>query len=104
MRKKVKLAILALSLSTNVLGGGTIAFAEYDPATNTDTLTNQKVSSTRGDVNQGDFKSYNFPERNLVIKWTNNSITDEAPIRDAEVKAKNISIDTSHPDYRWPPM
>lgn len=67
---------------------GGIALAEYDPATNTDTLTNQMLSS-----------SYDHPDRDLVIKWTNNSITDEAPIRDAEVKAKNISIDTSQPDY-----
>lgn len=79
--------------------GGGIALAEYDLATNTDTLTNQRVSSTRGDVNRGDFKAYDHPDRDLVIKWTNNSITDDAPIRDAEVKAKNISIDTSHPDY-----
>lgn len=92
MRKKVKLAILALSLSTNVLGGGTIAFAEDDPATNTDTLTNQTVSS-----------SYDHPDRNLVIEWTNDFRGDGAAIRDAEVNAKNISIDTSHPDYRWPP-
>lgn len=103
MRKKVKLAILALSLSTNVLGGGTIAFAEYDPATNTDTLTNQMVSSTRGDVNRGDFKAYDHPDRDLVIKWTGNSRDDAAAIRDAEVKAKNISIDTSDFDYLRPP-
>lgn len=101
MRKKVKLAILALSLSTNVLGGGTIAFAEYDPATNTDTLTNQMVSSTRGDVNRGDFKSYDHPDRNLVIKWTDNSRGDGAAIRDAEVKAKNISIDTNFSGNKW---
>lgn len=101
MRKKVKLAILALSLSTNILGGGTIAFAEYDSATNTDTLTNQMVSSTRGDVNQGDFKSYNHSDRNLVIKWTNGSRGDGAAIRDAEVKAKNISIDTNFSGNQW---
>lgn len=101
MRKKVKLAILALSLSTNVLGGGTIAFAEYDPATNTDTLINQMVSSTRGDVNRGDFKSYDYPDRNLVIKWTDNSRGDGAAIRDAVVKAKNISIDTNFSGNKW---
>lgn len=101
MRKKVKLAILALSLSTNVLGGGTIALAEDDPATNTDTLTNQMVSSTRGNVNRGDFKSYDHPDRNLVIKWTNDSRGDGAAIRDAEVKAKNISIDTNFSGNKW---
>ena len=99
MRKKVKLAVLALS--TNVLGGGTIALAEYDTATNTDTLTNQMVSSTRGDVNRGDFKSYDYPDRNLVIKWTDNSRGDGAAIRDAEVKAKNISIDTNFSGNKW---
>ena len=98
MRKKVKLAILALSLSTNVLEGGTIAFAEYDPVTNTDTLTNQMVSSTNGDISKGDFKSYDHPDRNLVINWIYNS-RDGAAIRDAEVKAKNISIDTSNSYY-----
>lgn len=92
------MAILALSLSTNVLEGGTIAFAEYDPVTNTDTLTNQMVSSTNGDISKGDFKSYDHPDRNLVINWIYNS-RDGAAIRDAEVKAKNISIDTSNSYY-----
>lgn len=102
MKKSVMLTLLALGVSTNALWEG-IALAEYDPATNTDTLTNQRVSSTRGDVKWGDLNSYDHPDRDLVIKWTNHSITDDAPILDAEVKAKNISIDTSHPDYPlWP--
>ena len=75
MKKSVMLTLLALGVSTNSLWG--VALAEYDPATNTDTLTNQMVSSTRGDVNRGDFKAYDHPDRNLVIKWTDNSRLDE---------------------------
>lgn len=64
--------------------GGGIALAEYDPATNTDTLTNQAVSG-----------SYDHPDRDLVIKWTDKSGPVYAAIYDAEVKAKNISIYTN---------
>lgn len=46
------------------------------------------VSNTRGDTTKGDFKSYNYPDRNLVINWTDNSRGDGAAIRDAEVNAK----------------
>lgn len=86
MKKSVMLTLLALGVSTNALWGG-IALAEDDPDTNTDTLTNQTVRS-----------SYNHPDRDLVIKWTGNSRDDAVAIRDAEVKAKNISIDTSDSD------
>lgn len=82
-----------------MFSGGTIAFAEYDPVTNTDTLTDQMVSSTKGNISRGDFKSYDHPDRNLVIKWIYNSRDGAAAIRDAEVKAKNISIDLSHSYY-----
>ena len=95
MKKSVMLTLLALGISTNALWEG-IALAEDDPDTNTDTLTNQTVRS-----------SYNHPDRNLVIKWINGFDGDStgssygAAIRNAEVKAKNISIDTSHSKYSW---
>lgn len=72
MKRNVKLMLMALEIGTTVLWGGTYAYADYDPATNTDTLTNQMVSNTRGDTTKGDFKSYNYPDRNLVINWTDN--------------------------------
>lgn len=59
-------------------------------------------------MNRGDFKAYDYPDRNLVIKWINGfdgyfagGLSAGAAIRDAEVKAKNISIDTSHSEYDW---
>lgn len=101
MKKNVRLTLMALGVSTNVFMGGTIAFADYDPATNTDTLTNQMVSSTRGNTAVGDFKSYNYPERNLVINWTNDSRGDGAAIRDAEVNAKNITVNANFAGNEW---
>lgn len=53
------------------------------------------VSNTRGDTTKGDFKSYNYPDRNLVINWTDNSRGDGAAIRDAEVNAKNLTINAN---------
>lgn len=93
--------LMALEIGTTVLWGGTYAYADYDPATNTDTLTNQMVSNTRGDTSKGDFKSYNYPDRNLVINWTNNSRGDGAAIRDAEVNAKNITINANFSGNDW---
>ena len=46
---------MALEIGTTVLWGGTYAYADYDPATNTDTLTNQMVSNARGGTTTGDF-------------------------------------------------
>lgn len=83
------------------LGIGTPTYAGYDPATNTDTLTNQMVSESRGDTSKGDFKSYDHPDRNLVINWTDNSRGDGAAIRDAQVKAKNITIHTDFAGNQW---
>lgn len=97
MEKDVKLMLMALEIGTTVLWGGTYAYADYDPATNTDTLTNQMVSNTRGDTSKGDFKSYDYPNRNLVINWTDDSRSDGSAIRDAEVNAKNITINTEFP-------
>lgn len=101
MKRNVKLMLMALEIGTTVLWGGTYAYADYDPATNTDTLTNQMVSNTRGDTTKGDFKSYNYPDRNLVINWTDNSRGDGAAIRDAEVNAKNLTINANFSGNGW---
>ena len=53
------------------------------------------VSNTHGDTTKGDFKSYNYLDRNLVINWTDNSRGDGAAIRDAEVNAKNLTINAN---------
>lgn len=101
MKRNVKVMLMALEIGTTVLWGGTYAYADYDPATNTDTLTNQMVSNTRGDTTKGDFKSYNYPDRNLVINWTDNSRGDGAAIRDAEVNAKNLTINANFSGNEW---
>lgn len=101
MKRNVKLMLMALEIGTTVLWGGTYAYADYDPATNTDTLTNQMVSNTRGDTTKGDFTSYNYPDRNLVINWTDNSRGDGAAIRDAEVNAKNLTINANFSGIAW---
>lgn len=81
--------IAALAMTSVLFSGiGTTTYAAYDPVTNTDTLTNQMVSETRGDTGKGDFKSYDHPDRNLVINWTDDSRGDGAAIRDAQVNAK----------------
>ena len=77
------------------------AYASYDATTNTETLTNQLISNTRGDTAKGDFKSYNYPDRNLVITWTNSSRSDGSPIRDADVSAKNITILSDFIGNKW---
>ena len=101
MKKNVRVTLMALGISTNVFMGGTIAFADYDVSTNTDTLTNQMVSSTRGNTAVGDFKSYDYPDRTLVINWTDNSRGDGAAIRDAEVNAKNITVNANFEGNQW---
>ena len=94
--------VAALAMTSILsLGIGTPTYAGYDPATNTDTLTNQMVSESRGDTSKGDFKSYDYPDRNLVINWTDNSRGDGAAIRDAQVKAKNITIHTDFAGNQW---
>lgn len=71
--------VAALAMTSILsLGIGTPIYAAYDPATNTDILTNQMVSESRGDTSKGDFKSYDHPDRNLVINWTDNSRGDGA--------------------------
>lgn len=83
---------------------GTTAFATYDLATNTDTLTNQMVSPTRGNKDVGDFTTYDYPKRNLVINWdysSNDSRKDGSAIRDATVNAKNITINANFSGNQW---
>ena len=77
------------------------AYASYDATTNTETLTNQRISNTMGDTTKGDFKSYNYPDRNLVITWTDSSRGDGSPIRDADVYAKNITIISDFVGNQW---
>lgn len=78
MRILAAIGIMALSSWT-----GAPVYADYDPATHTDTLTNQMVSPSRGNTAMGDFSTYDHADRNLVIQWNNNSRGDGAPIRDA---------------------
>ena len=83
---------------------GTTAFATYDPATHTETLTNQMVSPTRGNKDVGDFTNYSYPDRNLVINWdyrSNDSRKDGSAIRDATVNAKNITIKADFNGNEW---
>lgn len=86
---------------TNVALAADPATGSYDPATNTDTLTNQLISRTRADAAKGDLKSYDHPDRNLVINWTNNSRGDGSAIRAADVNAKNITINADFNGNHW---
>ncbi len=99
MKHNVQMRILAavgfMALSSWT---GAPAYADYDPATHTDTLTNQMVSPTRGNTAVGDFSTYDHADRNLVINWTNTSRGDGAPIRAATVNAKNITITADFDD------
>lgn len=96
--------IVLASLAAAMLTFGTTAFAIYDPATHTDTLTNQMVSPTRGNKDAGDFTNYPYPDRNLVINWdysSNDSRKDGSAIRDATVNAKNITIKADFNGNEW---
>lgn len=84
--------ILLASLAMAALAFGTTAYAADDPSTNTDTLTNRMISTTRDNM-KGDMHTYDHADRNLVIKWDeNNDRGDGSAIRDANVNAKNITI------------
>lgn len=80
---------------------GTTAFATYDQATHTETLTNQMVSYDLGDLDAGDFHSYDHTDRNLVINWTDDSRGDGSAIRNARVNAKNITINADFSGNKW---
>ncbi|WP_295713808.1 autotransporter outer membrane beta-barrel domain-containing protein [uncultured Mitsuokella sp.] len=105
MKHSVEMRILAgiSMMAVTACWSGTNVYAAYDPATNTDTLTNQMVSPTRGDLNKGDLHSYDHADRNLVINWNkDNHRGDGSAIRDASVNAKNIIIKADFLDpYEW---
>ena len=98
MDRKKKAILLALSLGSTIsMLGSTTALAshEYDAATNTDTYINQAISEEWGG-GPGDMKSYDHPDRNLVINWTSDSgRTDGAPLRGGTIKAADVTIDTT---------
>lgn len=73
MKKNIKLTLLALGCSSVFALGTLPVHAEYDPNTNTETLTNNMVSETRGNTAIGDYKSYEHPDRDLVINWTHDN-------------------------------
>ena len=99
MKRNAKLMLLALSIG-GIFLGGVSAQATYDEATNTDTLTNQMVSSNRGGA-AGDMKSYDHADRNLVINWTDGSRGDGSAIRNAEVTAKNLTVSADFKGDEW---
>lgn len=68
----------------------------YADTTETDTLTNNLISTNRAGV-AGDLKTYNYPDRNLVIIWNNDKREDGCAIRNADVTAKNININADFP-------
>lgn len=90
--------MILASLAVAALACGTTAYAAYDPSTNTDTLTNRMISTTR-DNTEGDMHTYDHADRNLVINWNaQNGRGDGSAIRDASVNAKNITIDVDFDD------
>lgn len=93
--------ILLASLAVAALACGTTAYAAYDPSTNTDTLTNRMISTTR-DNTEGDMHTYDHADRNLVINWdAQNGRDDGSAIRDAVVNAKNITINADFKGNQW---
>lgn len=90
-----KAAIAAIVASLLTFGGLAYSPVLAAGSDDTDTLTNQMVSRTRGNTQVGDFTSYDDLNRNLVINWTNDDRGDGAAIRDADVTAKNITINTN---------
>lgn len=67
----------------------------------TDTFINKLISSNRGNTNYGDLNTYKYPDRNLVITWTDDSRGDGSPIRNADVYAKNITIISDFVGNQW---
>ena len=67
----------------------------------TDTFINKLISSDRGSTNDGDLNTYKYPDRNLFIKWTDDSRGDGSPIRNADVYAKNITIISDFVGNQW---
>ena len=93
--------MILASLAVAALACGTTAYAAYDPSTNTDTLTNRLISTTR-DTMDGDMHTYNHADRNLVINWyKDNGRGDGSAIRNANVNAKNITINADFEGNQW---
>lgn len=93
--------MILASLAVAALAFGTTAYAADD--TPTDTLTNHTISQTSGNI-EGDLDSYNHPDRNLEIKWTDDSRGNKAPVCDGTAVAKNITIDSNFPTtakFNW---
>lgn len=93
--------MILASLAVAALAFGTTAYAADD--TPTDTLTNHTISQTSENI-EGDLDSYNHPDRNLEIKWTDDSRGNKAPVCDGTAVAKNITINSNFPTtakFNW---
>ena len=97
--------ILLASLAVAALACGTTAYANETPAsgTETDTLTNRTISAHPPfPFKEGDLNAYDHPDRNLVINWdAQNGRGDGSAIRDADVNAKNITINADFKGNQW---
>jgi hypothetical protein len=99
LKTKILASLGLLAIST--CWTGTSVFAAYNPATNTDTLTNRMISTTR-DTMEGDMHTYDHADRNLVINWdTQNGRGDGSAIRNASVNTKNITINADFEGNQW---
>lgn len=88
-----------ICISTFIVLNTSSIYANDD--TQTDIFLNKIISNTRADVSKGDLKTYNHPDRNLFLQWTDNSRGDGSPIRDADVYAKNITIISDFVGNQW---
>ncbi|WP_303142410.1 autotransporter outer membrane beta-barrel domain-containing protein [uncultured Dialister sp.] len=94
--------MILASLAVAAMAFGTTAYADYDPTTNTDTLTNQRISTTMADTSKGDLKTYDHTDRNLVINWNkDNNRDDGSAIRNSTVKAKNLTVRADFEGNQW---
>ena len=94
--------MILASLAVAAMAFGTTAYADYDPATNTDTLTNRRISTNMADTSKGDLKTYDHTDRNLVINWNkDNHRGDGSAIRNSTVKAKNLTINADFEGNQW---
>ena len=106
MKRSVKMRILAgvSMMAVTACWSGTSVYAADEQASgDTDYLTNHTVSQTSGNI-AGDLDSYNHPDRNLEIKWTDDSRGNKAPVCDGTAVAKNITIDSNFPTtakFNW---
>lgn len=103
MKRSAKVQVLAaISLAALHSWTGAIAYAAYDPDTNTDTLTNRTISAHPAfPFKEGDLSGYDHSDRNLVINWTDSSRGDGSAIRDANVNAQNITINADFSGNQW---